>query len=660
MSVRSTASGRLLLLLSFCALSALPTHARPIDENVAQSKAGNAAREVDALVARAAELKLAEDPQWLHLGHWEKTLFGHWQSLAQGSEFFAAKDGARNPKAELAATLRALYGQVPLTQDQVKRGIVSAQCRYPARAVWLVQKLKFNPPQAKCERLADYFMRLAPQSASIVFSSYYMNNPASAFGHTFLRIHRRDDLVAAEKRELLDTGIDYSAAPDTSNPIFYAVKGLFGMFKGEFHRYPYYYKIREYNDYESRDLWEYELDLSPQELWMLCAHIFELGSAWFPYYYTRENCSYLILSALEAVAPRLHLLEAVKWPVLPADTVKALFHAKGLVRDVRYRPSAMTQLRARIAGMPGDQVHAVEQLARDAETPLLPFSPEQQIRIFDAAADLVDVRYAKELVAKPDGEGGKLKQRILERRALIRIPSPELQIPPPLDKRPDVGHGSGRVDASGGASSDGGGFAAVGFRLALHDLADPPDGYPELSQIQFFPSQLRFLPRGHSLRVERLDFLDAISLHAMSALDKSLSWRVRVGAERLRAGGCDCLVGGFELGSGFTLATASDRLALFALGNFRADSGPSLQGLHALPALRAGAGPTGGVRLRLGDEAVFLTDASWTYFPAAISRTSWSVQSSLRIFGLHSFSLGLEGRLQPNAQEASLTLYAYY
>ena len=24
---------------------------------------------------------------------------------------------------------------------------------------------------------------------------------------------------------------------------------------------PYYYKVREYNDYESRDLWEYELEL---------------------------------------------------------------------------------------------------------------------------------------------------------------------------------------------------------------------------------------------------------------------------------------------------------------------------------------------------------------------------------------------------------------
>jgi hypothetical protein len=657
MSFEQTASGRLLLLVRFCALRlrffaapallflcALPLRAEPVDD----------------LVARASALNLASDPQWLKLGHWEKSLFGGRHSLAQGTEFFLARDGARDPKAELEATLRALYGQVPLTPDQVKRGIVPAQCRFPARAVWLAQRLAFNPPAANCERLADYFMRLAPQSASIVFSSYYMNNPASAFGHTFLRIHRRDDAVAAEKRELLDTGIDYSAAPDTSNPLFYAVKGLFGMFKGEFHRYPYYYKIREYNDYESRDLWEYELDLSPQELWMLCAHIFELGSAWFPYYYTRENCSYLILAALEAVAPRLHLLEAVKWPVLPADTVKALFHAPGLVRDVRYRPSAMTQLRARIAGMPREQIRAVERLAKDPETPLVAFAPEQQIRIFDAAADLVDVRYAKQLVAQPEGEGGKLKQRILERRALILLPSPELQIPPPLDKRPDRGHGSGRVDASAGASSDGGGFAAVGFRLALHDLADPPAGYPELSQIQFFPSQLRFYPGSNSLEVERVDFLDAISLHAMSALDTSLSWRVRAGAQRLRDGGCNCLAGGFELGSGLTLATDSDRLAIFALGNFRADSAPSLQGLHAVPALRAGVGPMGGVRLRLWEDAVFVTEAAWTYFPAAISRTSWSVESSLRLVAFRSFSLGLDGRLQPNAQEASLTLYAYY
>jgi hypothetical protein len=615
------------------------------------------AESVDELIARAASLHLAEDPQWLRLGHWSNG-----KSLARGNDFFVATDGATNPAAELSATLRAIYGQVPLTPDQVTRKVVPAQCRFPARASYLLMKLQFDVsklPPIECPTLVDWYKRLNPESASLIFSSYYLNNPASAFGHTFLRIHRRDDLVSEEKRELLDIGIDYSAAADTGNPIFYAFKGLFGLFKGEFHSYPYYYKVREYNDYESRDIWEYRLNLSPQQLAMLTAHLFELGSTWFPYYYTRENCSWLILSALEAAAPGLKLLDNVKWPVIPADTVKALFDNPGLTGAVGYRASARTTFLARIKGMPLEEIRTVEKLASDANAPVS-FDQAEQIRVFDAAADLIDVRFAKELVHEPDGEGGKLKQRVLERRASILVPSPELQIEPPLDKRPDVGHGSGRADVAGGASQMGGGFAELGFRLALHDLADPPNGYPELSQIQFFPTQLRWYPRSGAFSLERADFVDAISLHSVSAVDQSLSWRARLGSRRLRDAGCDCYAGGAEIGSGLTLGLFDDRLALFAMANFETGVAPALRGLHALNWLRAGAGPFGGVRLRLDDRLVLFAQAQWSYFPAAIERTSWELSAQARVLLSKSLALGLSAKMQPDANEASAQLYMYY
>jgi hypothetical protein len=34
---------------------------------------------------------------------------------------------------------------------------------------------------------------------------------------------------------------------------------------GEYSLMPYYRKVKEYGDFESRDLWEYELNLSPEE-----------------------------------------------------------------------------------------------------------------------------------------------------------------------------------------------------------------------------------------------------------------------------------------------------------------------------------------------------------------------------------------------------------
>jgi hypothetical protein len=42
-------------------------------------------------------------------------------------------------------------------------------------------------------------------------------------------------------------------------------KVLTGQYPGEYSIMPYYRKVKEYGDFESRDLWEYELNLTPEE-----------------------------------------------------------------------------------------------------------------------------------------------------------------------------------------------------------------------------------------------------------------------------------------------------------------------------------------------------------------------------------------------------------
>ena len=53
-------------------------------------------------------------------------------------------------------------------------------------------------------------------------------------------------------------------------------------------------------------------------------------------------------------------------------------------------------------------------------------------------------------------------------------------------------------------------------------------------------------------------------------------------------------------------------------------------------------------------------EAQWSYFPAAIARSSWSLSSQLRFSFLGPTSIGIGGRMQPNANEFSAQLYAYY
>lgn len=611
------------------------------------------------LAAQARALHLEEDREWLRLGHWHRTLLGGYKSQADGPDFFLAADGKTNPGAELAATLQAMYGELRLSDEQRARNVVTPECRFPARMGWLLGKLRpASVPQLDCPRLDEYWRHVDPESASLIFSSYYLNNPSSMFGHTFLRIRKRGGNVPTARRELLDSSVDFSATPDTHNPVLYAVKGLTGMFPGTFHLMPYYYKVREYNDYESRDLWEYELSLTPAQLAMLVAHLFELGSTWFDYYYADENCSYHVLAALEAAAPELQLLDGLKLPVVPGDTVKALYANPGLVKEVRYRPSAWTQFRARIAGMDRASLRAVESVAENPEAPV---PAAGGMRILDAAADLIDVRYAHDLIAEPDGKGGRIKQRVLERRAGMQVVSPELRVEAPLERRPDLAHGSARVSAAFGGSTARGPLLSLGYRLSLHDLVDPPTGYPELSQIEFFPTELRFYPRDQAVELERIDFVELVSLHSISTFDQSLSWRVRAGARRLRDGGCDgCLAGSGVIGTGLSVATEGETLAVFAFADFALDAAPSLRGIEGAPGIRAGVGPSGGLRLRLGESLALVAGGRFQYFPFAISRTSWAVESSLRWSPFRNWALGATGSYQASATEAALQAFTYF
>jgi hypothetical protein len=75
--------------------------------------------------------------------------------------------------------------------------------------------------------------------------------------------------------------------------------GFFGRFLVE----PYFQLVRKYNDLESRDIWEYQLDLTPLEIHGLLLHVWELQNASSDYYFFGENCSFHLLTLLEAVRP---------------------------------------------------------------------------------------------------------------------------------------------------------------------------------------------------------------------------------------------------------------------------------------------------------------------------------------------------------------------
>jgi hypothetical protein len=615
---------------------------------------------VEALVLRARELDLANQQTWRDLLHYRSSLFG-WKSEADAKSFFVAPDGKSDPQAELEATLRGLFG--PMPKD---KRLEHPYCRFPARLAWLNSRLGFDftrVPRRSCPRFQDFVKKLDARSLVLVFSSYYLNNPASAFGHTFLRVNKeRRSKSDEEGLELLDYGIDYAAAADTSNAFIYGFKGLTGMFPGLFHKVPFYLKVREYNDYESRDLWEYELDLTREQVSMVLAHIWELGSNYFDYFYLSENCSYHILGALQVANPRLRLVEHAGWPVIPAETVKLVQQA-GLVKSVHYRPSNRTQFRTRLGQLSGPEREMLDALVADPSA-VFPagFTGPVRARVLDAALDLVDFRFASDLVRGPgeeaDPEGVALKQRLLERRAEILLESEGLKMAPPLRKMPHVGHDASRFGLGSGRLEGRGFYHAFDFRLALHDLADPSPGYPDEAAIEFLPLKLRYYIEDPALSLEDVNLIRVVSLTPINAFDKSWSWTVRAGGTRVRDAGCDgCFAGIAEFGAGFALAPFGDPLTFWLFADLRALL-PVDGGL--LDTIRAGIGPSGGVRLRLGEDLALLGSGAWHWLPEQDPRSTWEANGTLRWQYVQDFAFSLEARVQPDAISAELLSLIYF
>lgn len=625
----------------------------------AQPAAGSAAVSlaVERLIAEAKQRQLATQPMWWRLLHYRRGLFGV-ASEADGAPFFNAPDGKTNPEAELAATLRALFNPGPSDE-----GIQHPFCRFPARLAWLNAQLHFDfraLPRQACPRLEEFRARVDPESLSLIFSSYFLNNPASAFGHTLLRLNKKRASRDEERQALLDYGINFGATVTTSNALLYALQGLAGLFAGEFTNVPYYFKVREYNDFESRDLWELELSLSPEEVAMAVAHIWELGSTYFDYYYLTENCSYQMLGILEVASPRIELMSSLGWPVLPVDTLRAIAKNPGLVRAVSYRPSTRVQFRQRLAALDAADAALVFQLGEEPSLALPEaLSAERRMAILDTALDWIDFRHNKQLL-EPSSAASGLKQRLLQRRARLGIPSPALVVPRPELENPLAGHERRRLDLGEGYSTRSGFYHALDVRLALHDWSDPSAGYPETLSINFLPLRIRHYIERQALVLEEASLISITSLVPMDMFDHSLSWHAHLGAGRIHDRGCDdCLVAVAEAGGGIAGGLFDDGLLGFLNLNTALNGlGPIEGGVADLP-LRLGVGPKAGLRLRPLPELVGVLRGDLLYLPAQHPAFTWSGSATLRWLYQRDVALSLEAQIDPNGQtlQAASSLY---
>lgn len=538
------------------------------------------------LMATAETRQLAEAPEWQALLHYQRGLFGV-KSEVDGPDFFLSDRGKHDPAAELAATLAAFFSSKPWppTGD-------TPACRFGARYQWLAKALAFDParlPTPACPQVDVFRQTVAPDGLTLVFPAGHPNNPSSMFGHTLLRIDKRGQTEATRQ---LSYALNYAADAQGAGGAEYVVKGIIGGFAGRFSLTPYYAKLRQYADLDSRDVWEYRLKLTPAQLETVLLHAYELAPTYYQYFFFDENCAYHLLALIGLAVPEKNLTEALPhaW-VIPVDIVRVL-EEKGLVESVRYEPAAKARVRERRARLSTAERGLALDLFRNRRTlqdSLLTSLPiERQAAVLDLVYEHLKLDRTsedKKLDAKVDAR----ERGVLLARAKLGIASPPLNVPVPA-VRPDQGHRTGRVSA--GAGSQGGrGYTQLGWRGGYHGQFDPAPGYRPHSNLEIGNLLLRRNTAPEQWRLEQLDIVHMLSLEPRDDTFRTVSWRLRAGyesvlatAERSRG------IVSAKTGRGITLALDGEgQSVVYLMGDLELALGPVLDdGYRIGPIISAG------------------------------------------------------------------------
>jgi hypothetical protein len=499
------------------------------------------------LLERAHRERLAERPEWRALLHYEPPgLVDGVESRVEAASFFLSPHGKDNPREELDATLTGFFETKGSDPDK------SPQCRFVARYHWLKEVLEFDGerlPELSCGQFHRWFQEMNPGRLTLVFPAAYLNNPASMFGHTLLRV---DALGEGEQTRLLDNTINYAADTHDERGVTFALNGLFGGYQGRFSIAPYYVAVKTYGDIENRDIWEYDLNLTPEEIGQLLRHVWEMRSAWFDYYFLDENCSYHLLSLLETARPGLRLTDRFHLWAIPSETVRAVSVA-GLVDQVRFRPARNTVLRERVRLMNKNRQELAKRLALGevaaGSDAMKRLTPKEQAQVVELALDYAAYRNSPRFGGAEQGRS--TVSNLLTARSRLDAPDQTPVIPTP-EVWPGEGHKSARAGIGYGFE-DKRQFIELTARPAYHSLFDPEGGFTPGAQVSLLSGAARYYPEVDRAELERIDIIDLMSLSSWDRFLHPVSWEADIGVVRKHPSVSDSLLlGRFNGGIGIS------------------------------------------------------------------------------------------------------------
>lgn len=450
------------------------------------------------------EHKLYENSYWAKLLHYRDGI-----SEIDSTNFFISNNGKEDLKEELFETINSL-----------ETGTNNVLCRFPLRVEWLkenIPTLEEKIVPYSCEDLDKFLELTDAKYVTMVFPTAHINSPASMYGHTFLKVG------ADKETPLISNAINYAAKTDEKNGLIFAYKGLFGGYEGRYSIMPYYEKIKEYNNLEQRDVWEYDLNLSQEEINKLVLHTWELKDSYADYYFFKENCSYNVLWLLEIARPSLDLVSYFDFKAIPLDTIKILTKYDGLIVDSRYRYSNLKKMK-----------HILNEEIENKE--FLKAYINDEIELPDSLSQSDKISYLDFKIAytqyQRSEDGTEKKEYIKNYLKLLKERSAHKQtrtynIKSPLD--PLISHDSARI----GLFYDSNDSFETSIKPAYNDMYDIVDGYLQGAYINFF--ELNFKKqKDKDVKLDRFTLIKIKSYSPQDMIFKPISWGIDAGYEHFK------------------------------------------------------------------------------------------------------------------------------
>lgn len=453
---------------------------------------------------------------WLKLLH-----YSNGKSRADGENFFLAPDGKTNPAAELYATVEAF------NTPKAEAGWFKyhPQCVFRERYRFLKEVgLLKNIPELPCAEFSEWKKGLNADSITLVFSSSYPNNPSSLFGHTLIRLNQK-----GKTNDLLDYAVAFSAMPEHDDMgLVFAFKGMFGGYKGLLEVTKYYTKVNEYNNGESRDLIEYDVNMTSDELDRLINHLWEIyQTTYFDYFFTDENCSAVLVDILAVPFNHDQVNTHARWYYLPSEMIKVFKKIPGRIKSENFRASLKKQLEKKIEKLSSEELKSVKELADKKDLPV----NYSSIPVLDGLVSYLDfTRYRTKDKLSDD-------QRIMLRKALIRRSALAQDTNTAVEtyeqtNRPDKGH-EPRKFSFYLKTEDSHSLIGVELKQGYHDLMSKDFGYDPFSQFDFFTGSVAFDLTQKKILYDQLTFVNLTSLHTYKFYDPQFSWTAKLAADRI-------------------------------------------------------------------------------------------------------------------------------